>query len=84
MTIELVMLSHHLILYCSLLLLPSIFPGIRVLCLIANLSLLLLLNNPGAPPVDLPFTATLERAVVSSLQKRKARLGKAHGLQPGN
>ena len=30
MSIELVMLSNHLILYCPLLLLPSIFPSIRV------------------------------------------------------
>ena len=30
MSIELVMSSKHLILYCSLLLLPSIFPSIRV------------------------------------------------------
>ena len=30
MSIELVMPSNHLILYCSLLLLPSIFPSIRV------------------------------------------------------
>ena len=30
MSIELVMPSHHLILYCPLLLLPSIFPSIRV------------------------------------------------------
>ena len=30
MSIELVMLSHHLILCCPLLLLPSIFPNIRV------------------------------------------------------
>ena len=30
MSIELVMSSNHLILYCLLLLLPSIFPGIRV------------------------------------------------------
>ena len=30
MSIELVMLSHHLILCCPLLLLPSIFPSIRV------------------------------------------------------
>ena len=31
MSIELVMLFNHLILCCPLLLLPSIFPGIRVL-----------------------------------------------------
>ena len=30
MSIELVMLSNHLILYCPLLLLPSVFPSIRV------------------------------------------------------
>ena len=30
MTIELMMLSNHLILYCPLLRLPSIFPSIRV------------------------------------------------------
>ena len=32
MSLELVMLSNHLILCCPLLLLPSIFPSIRVLC----------------------------------------------------
>ena len=32
MSIELVMLSNHLILCCPLLLLPSIFPSIRVFC----------------------------------------------------
>ena len=30
MSIELVMLSNHLILFCPLLLLPSVFPSIRV------------------------------------------------------
>ena len=30
MSLELVMLSKHLVLYCSLLLLPLIFPSIRV------------------------------------------------------
>ena len=32
MSIELVILSNHLILYCRLLVLPSIFPSIRIFC----------------------------------------------------
>ena len=36
MSIELLMLSNHLILYCPLLLLPSIFPSIRVISKVSS------------------------------------------------
>ena len=55
MSIELVMPSNHLILCCSLLLLPSIFPSIRVLSSESLLHIMWPSIGPSASPSVLPM-----------------------------